>query len=49
MLTLILKVKIIYAAKDDTEIKLHIVSYLGYFARDGWLYKRPITLQSGDN
>jgi len=33
--TLTLKVKIIYAVKDDSETKLHIVLYLSYFPRDG--------------
>jgi len=29
------KIKIIYAVKDDTETKLHMVLYLSYFPREG--------------
>jgi len=42
-LNLTLNVKIIYAVKDDTETKLHIVLYLkAIFLGTGWIYKTPI-------
>jgi len=37
-----------YAVKDDTETKLHIVLYLKLiFLQMGWVNKRPIIQRSG--
>jgi len=43
ILTLTLKITVIYAVKDGTFINK------SYFPRDGWVYKRPITPQRGDH